>query len=40
MTGWQHLLNEHEFGQILGDGEGQGVQVCCSPVRKESDMTG
>ena len=40
MTGWQHLLNEHEFGQILGDGEGQGAQVCCSPGRKEPDMTG
>ena len=40
MTGWYHQLNEHELGQILGDGEGQGVQVCCGPGHKESDMAG
>ena len=33
-------LNGHEFEQTLGDGEGQGSLVCCSPWgRKESDMT-
>ena len=39
MVGWHQGLNEHEFEQILGDGEGQGSQVCCSPWGlKESDM--
>ena len=29
--GWrQHQLNEHEFEQTLGEGEGQGSLVCCS----------
>ena len=38
--GWHHLLNGYEFEQTLGDGEGQGSLVCCSPRgRKESDMT-
>ena len=23
MVGWNHQLNEHEFEQTLGDGEGQ-----------------
>ena len=33
-------LNGHELGQALGDGEGQGSLVCCSPVGcKELDMT-
>ena len=31
MVGWHHRLNEHEFGQTPGDGEGQGSLVCCSP---------
>ena len=31
MVGWHHRLNEHEFEQALGDGEGQGSLVCCSP---------
>ena len=40
MVGWHHLLNGHEFEQALGDGEGQGSLVCCSPKgHKESDMT-
>ena len=26
-----HQCNEHELGQTLGDGEGQGGLVCCSP---------
>ena len=30
-TGWHHQLNWHEFEQALGDGEGQGSLVCCSP---------
>ena len=25
------LTNGHEFEQALGDGEGQGSLVCCSP---------
>ena len=40
MVGWHHWLNGHEFEQTLGDGEGQGSLVRCSPWgRKESDMT-
>ena len=40
MVGWHHQLNEHEFEQAPGDGEGWGSVVCCSPWgRKESDMT-
>ena len=40
MVGWRHQLNGHEFEQTLGDGEGQGSLVCCSPQgRKELDMT-
>ena len=31
MAGWHHRLNGHEFEQALGDGEGQGSVVCCSP---------
>ena len=30
MVGWHHRLNEHEFGQTPGDGEGQGRLACCS----------
>ena len=26
-----HQLNGHEFEQTLGDSEGQGNLVCCSP---------
>ena len=40
MVGWQHRLNGHELEQTLGDGEGQGSLVCCSPWGlKELDMT-
>ena len=40
MVGWHHQFNGHEFEQALGDGEGQGGLVCCSPWGyKESDMT-
>ena len=28
MLGWHHQLNEHEFEQVLGDGEGQGSPAC------------
>ena len=31
MAGWHHQLSGHEFEQILGDGEGQGSLVRCSP---------
>ena len=37
---WHHWLNEHEFEQTLGDGEGQGSLARCSPWgHKESDTT-
>ena len=31
MVGWDHWLNGHEFEQVLGVGDGQGSQMCCSP---------
>ena len=38
MVGWHHRLNGHEFEQILGDSEGQGILACCSQRgHKESD---
>ena len=40
MDGWHHCLNGYEFQQTLGDDEGQGSLVCCSPWdRKELDTT-
>ena len=40
MVGWHHRLNGHEFEQALGDDEGQGSLVCCSPWgHKDSDTT-
>ena len=40
MVRGHHQLNGHEFEQILGDSEGQGSLLCCSPWGyKESDMT-
>ena len=40
MVGWHHGLNGHEFELALGNGEGEGSLVCCSPWgHKESDMT-
>ena len=31
MVGWHHQFSGHEFEQVPGDGEGQGILVCCSP---------
>ena len=40
MVGWHHQLDGHEFGWILGVGDGQGGLACCgSWGRKESDTT-
>ena len=40
VVGWHHQLNEDEFEQIPGDGDGQGSLGCCSPWgHKEADMT-
>ena len=40
MVGWHHQLSGHEFEQPLGDSEGQGSLVCCSPLGyKELDTT-
>ena len=40
MVGWHHPLHGHEFEQALGDNEGQGSLVSCSPRgRKEPDTT-
>ena len=30
-VGWHHPVNGHEFEPTLGDSEGQGSLVCCSP---------
>ena len=38
MVGWHHQLNEHEFKQTQGDGEGQG-SLACPWGYKGSDMT-
>ena len=38
MVRQHHRLNGHEFEQSLGDSEGQGSLVCCSPWgHKEAD---
>ena len=40
MVGWHHWVNEHEFEQAPGAGDGQGCLACCSPWGpKESDTT-
>ena len=40
MVGCHHRLDEHEFEQALGVGDGQGGLVCCSPWgSKKSDTT-
>ena len=40
LIGWHHRHSGHEFEQTLGDSEGLGSLVCCSPWgRKELDMT-
>ena len=40
MVGWHHPLNEHEFEQAPGVGDGQGSLACCSPWGcKESETT-
>ena len=41
MAGWNHRCHEYEFGETLGDGEGQGGLVCCSSRgHKELEMAG
>ena len=37
MVGWHHWLNEHEFAQVLGVGDGEGSLACW--ICKESDRT-
>ena len=40
MVEWHHRLDEYEFEQDLGVGDGQGSPVCCSPwCYKESYTT-
>ena len=40
LVGWHHCLNGHEFEQTLGDSEGQGSLVGCSPWgHEETDRT-
>ena len=41
MVEMHHRVNGPEFEQTLGDSEGQGSLMCCSPQgRKASDTTG
>ena len=41
MVGWHYRYSEHELGQTLGDGEGQGGLECWSTWScKKLDMTG
>ena len=40
MIGWHHRLHGHEFERVLGEGDGQGSPVCCSPWgHEELDTT-
>ena len=40
LVGWHHQLDELEFEQVPGVGDGQGSLSCCNPwVYKESDIT-
>ena len=40
MVGWHHPLDGHEFEQVPGVGDGQGILASCSAWDcKESDMT-
>ena len=40
MFRWYYWVNGQEFEQALGDGEGQGSLVCCSPWgHKQLDTT-
>ena len=40
MVGWHHQLNEHEFEQASGTGDGQESLACCSLGGcNELDMT-
>ena len=36
IVGWHHRLYGYEFEQTLGDGEGQGSLVFCSPQGAKS----
>ena len=38
MVGWHHWLDEHEFEQAPGVGDGQRSLVCCSP-RSHKELT-
>ena len=31
MVGWHHRLDGYDSEQALGDDDGQGTLVCCSP---------
>ena len=40
MVGWHHRLNEREFEQAPGVGDGEASLACCSPWGcKELDAT-
>ena len=39
MVGWHHQLNGHEFEHTLGNSEGQGRLVCCSPWGHKESVT-
>ena len=39
MVGWHHQLNEDDFKQTPGVGDGQGGLVCCGPRGREESAT-
>ena len=39
MVGWHHQLNEHEFEQVPGVGDGEENLACCSPWGRKELVT-
>ena len=39
MVGWHHQLNEHEFEQTPGVGDGQGGLACCDSWGSQGRIT-
>ena len=39
MVGWHHQLNEHEFEQAPGVGDGEENLACCSPWGRKESVT-
>ena len=39
MVEWHHLLNEHEFEQAPGVGDGEESLACCNPWGRKESIT-